>query len=227
METHGGMSGFGGRLRALVSDLPQETPTAAPAAATAATSGAGLGFGGRLRALVSDITQPQPERAPPFRPPQPGRPRGMPAPGRGIPSSMGKPTDDMIRRVAQEEGVEHLVPLIRAIGRQETGDAPVRTSVQDARGYFQVIPPTYKAMMGTLDGIEDAEKNTRAAVRYIRHLERRVGNNPEFIAAGYFSGEGNVTRNGIRNPDRRDANRKSVRDYAREVVARIEREQRQ
>lgn len=213
METQGGIPGLGGRLRALASDvMPAES--AAPAAG-------GMGLGGRLRALASDVLQAQPEQRTPLREPRPGR---MPAPGRGIPSTAGKPTDDMIVRVAREEGVEHLIPLIRAIGRQETGDAPVRTSVQDARGYFQVIPPTYKAMMGTLDGIEDPEQNTRAAVRYIRHLKRRVGNNPEFIAAGYFSGEGNVTAKGIRNPDRRDANGKSVRDYAREVVARIERE---
>ncbi|MBY0436993.1 MAG: lytic transglycosylase domain-containing protein [Burkholderiales bacterium] len=182
------------------------------------------GLGGRLRALVSDVLQPQPEPRTPLREPRPGR---------GIPQTAGQiqrqgarsplhPTDDMIARIAREEGVEELLPLIRAIGRQETGNNPVRTSVQDARGYFQIIPPTYRAMMGTLDGIEDPEQNTRAAVRYIRHLSRRVGNNPEFIAAGYFSGEGNVTRNGIRNPDRRDANKKSVRDYAREVVARIE-----
>ncbi|MCA3116428.1 MAG: lytic transglycosylase domain-containing protein [Rhodocyclaceae bacterium] len=132
------------------------------------------------------------------------------------------PTDDLIVRIAREEGADDLLPTIRAIGRQETGNNPVRTSVQDARGYFQIIPPTYKAMMGTLDGIEDPEQNTRAAVRYIRHLSRKVGNNPELIAAGYFSGEGNVTAQGIRRPERRDANGKRVSDYAREVVARIE-----
>lgn len=211
MEQQGGLptGGLGGRLRALAADVMQ--------APEAGSLGMNPGLGGRLRSLAADVLTVNPQRAPGLREPRPGR-----APGIGIPSAAGKPTDDMIARIAREEGVENLLPIIRAIGRQETGDAPVRTSVQDARGYFQIIPPTYKAMMGTLDGIEDPEQNTRAAVRYIRHLARKVGNNPEFIAAGYFSGEGNVTAQGIRNPDRRDANRKSVRDYAREVVARIE-----
>jgi hypothetical protein len=210
METQVGIPGAAGRLRALVSDvLP------------AGSQAPGMGMGGRLRALVSDVLQANPERAPPLRAPQPGR---MPQPGIGIPSSMGKPTGELIARIAAEEGAEDLLPVIRAIGRQETGDAPVRTSVQNARGYFQVIPGTYKAMMGTEEGMGDPEQNTRAAVRYIKHLARKVGNNPEFIAAGYFSGEGNVTARGIRDPNRRDANGKVTRDYAREVAARIERD---
>jgi soluble lytic murein transglycosylase-like protein len=219
----GGIPGLGGRLRALASDAELDRPQASQALPAESV---GMGLGGRLRALAADVLQANPQRAPPLREPRPGRMQsvgmGIPPGGVGKLSAAGKPTDDMISRIAREEGVDNLLPIIRAIGRQETGDAPVRTSVQDARGYFQIIPPTYKAMMGTLDGIEDPEQNTRAAVRYIRHLARKVGNNPEFIAAGYFSGEGNVTAKGIRNPDRRDANKKSVRDYAREVVARME-----
>lgn len=52
----------------------------------------------------------------------------------------------------------------------------VKTSLKGARGFFQLMPSTYKHYMPdgcSLEDIDDIKCNTIAAARYIKHLQER------------------------------------------------------
>ena len=52
----------------------------------------------------------------------------------------------------------------------------VKTSSKGARGFFQLMPSTYKHYMPdgcSLEDIDDIKCNTIAAARYIKHLQER------------------------------------------------------
>ena len=53
----------------------------------------------------------------------------------------------------------------------------IKTSSKGARGFFQLMPPTYmkfKPESCSLEDIDDIECNTIAAARYIKHLQKRL-----------------------------------------------------
>lgn len=90
--------------------------------------------------------------------------------------------------------------LAWAIMRRESAFAPEVTSVADARGLMQLIPPTAKSIAETLrlppaDPAElyAPEWNIRLGTWYLRALQDRL-NHPTLVAAAYNGGPSSVAR---------------------------------
>jgi hypothetical protein len=129
---------------------------------------------------------------------------------------------DIDQLIAQEQA-QHLSPVIKSIYQQETGGGRnVRRSTDGANGPMQVMPATYKQMMGT-DDVGDPALQTQAGIRYIKHLAELSNDDPAKIAAGYFSGPGNIAKDGptafVR--DHKDGNGKTVSGYVADVTGRL------
>jgi len=124
----------------------------------------------------------------------------------------------------EAEGASHLKPVVEAIYGQESGSGRTNaTSVDGARGGMQVIPATFNRLARDGERIDNPDDNMRVGIRYIKQLGDRFGNDPARIAAGYFSGEGNVATSGDTpyKADRADGNGKRVSSYVQDVLGRI------
>lgn len=129
-----------------------------------------------------------------------------------------------LEAVLKEEGAEHLGSVVDAIYGQESGrGANSKTSVDGARGGMQIIPDTFRRLAKPGESIDNPDDNLRVGVRYIKQLGDKFGNDPARIAAGYFSGEGNVSAAGDQpfKQDRSDGNGKRVSSYVQDVLGRV------
>lgn len=130
--------------------------------------------------------------------------------GRKIQYAVTDPTayDRLIRRTASAHEVDPA--LVKAVMHIESGFNPHAISDKGALGLMQVMPET-----GQRYGAEDLfdpVQNVRAAVLYIRDLQKRFKNNTRLVLAAYNAGENAVTRhNGIPPYD-------ETRDYVRKVI---------
>ncbi|AOY90571.1 hypothetical protein BKK79_01040 [Cupriavidus sp. USMAA2-4] len=107
---------------------------------------------------------------------------------------------------------------------QESGSGTnARTSTDGAIGPMQVMGATFGRFKRGSERVDNPEDNFRVGVRYLKTMADRFGNDPGRLAAGYFSGEGNVSAAGDQpyKEDRRDGNGKSVSSYVRDVLARV------
>lgn len=133
--------------------------------------------------------------------------------------SRGMPSAADVSRRAEELGIDPKFAL--SIFKQESsGNFNERDSNKGAIGGMQVMPGTYKAMMGTTEGMRDPWNNLEAGLRYIAYGQRTLGTkDPALLAAGYHAGyDRKDLKQGI-IPDVSDG-AKRTRDYAREVAAR-------
>lgn len=126
--------------------------------------------------------------------------------------------------ILESEGASDLKPIVSAIYGQESGSGVnPSTSTDGARGPMQVMPATFKRLAREGEVIDNPADNMRVGIRYIKQLGDQFGNDPARIAAGYFSGEGNVAPSGDA-PYRRDhvdGNGKRVSSYVADVLGRI------
>lgn len=127
-------------------------------------------------------------------------------------------------QILEEENAAQLAPVIDAIYGQETGHGTgTATSIDGAQGPMQVMPATFRRFAREGESLDNPEHGFRAGVRYVRALADRFGNDPAKIAAGYFSGEGNVATEGPTawKADRADGNGKRVSSYVADVLKRM------
>src|ERR1700731_2489502 len=81
--------------------------------------------------------------------------------------------------------------VARSIYQQESSAGKnKKTSNVGAVGGMQIKPSTFKAYADKGWDINDDEHNARAAVRYIKALGEKTGNDPKLISVGYYGGEG-------------------------------------
>lgn len=74
----------------------------------------------------------------------------------------------------------------------------VKTSSKGARGFFQLMPSTYRTYMPngcTMEDIDDIKCNTIAAARYIKHLRERF-NHIVLLVKAYNRGGTNFQKHG-------------------------------
>lgn len=132
--------------------------------------------------------------------------------------------NDNLDAILSSEGAEHLAPVVRALYAQETGSGTnARTSTDGARGPMQIMPGTFRQLARPGESIDNPEDNLRVGVRLVKALGDKFNNDPARIAAGYFSGEGNVTPSGdqVIRHDRADGNGKRVSSYVQDVLKRL------
>lgn len=131
----------------------------------------------------------------------------------------------ILDRALEAEGAWELRPVAQAILMQESGArAGIRDSVDGAAGMMQVMPDTFRMVMGNEGDIRNPYDNARAAVRYMKRLNKYAKGDAARIAVGYFSGEGNINTSPDGTPykhDRADGNGKRVSEYQSDVMRRI------
>lgn len=134
----------------------------------------------------------------------------------------GKPVD--FDGIVSQEGADHLKQVIAVIHKQESGSgANARTSTDGARGGMQIMPDTFRRYAKQGERIDNPDDNMRVGVRIIKDLGNKFGNDPARIAAGYFSGEGNVNKSDgpAWKTDHADGNGKRVSSYVGDVLSKL------
>ena len=104
-----------------------------------------------------------------------------------------------LRRIAEEEGLGHLLKYAEPImGNETSGGKNIRRSGDGAMGPMQILPGTFKLHAKPGESIDNNEHSTRAALRYLNEGYKKFGDDPQRLAAGYFSGWGNVPSGGAK-----------------------------
>ena len=95
--------------------------------------------------------------------------------------------NDVIQR-ATELDIDPKLALA-FFSQESSGNWNSKDSPRGARGGMQVMPGTYKSMMGTSAGQEDPWNNMEAGLRYIRYGQDKLNTrDPRLLAAGYHAG---------------------------------------
>lgn len=96
------------------------------------------------------------------------------------------PNVDDVRAAARSKGIDE--DLAAAIFGQESGGrADIGDSPKGAKGGMQVMPATFKQFHPDGDP-ENPWDNLEAGLRYIQYGQKKVGNDPRLLAAGYHQG---------------------------------------
>jgi hypothetical protein len=137
----------------------------------------------------------------------------------GAPRGSMPTADDVVKR-AKQLGVDPNLAL--AFWSQESGrNGNSKDSPKGAVGGFQVMPDTYKGMMGSYVGQRDPWNNMEAGLRYIAYGQKTLGTtDPELLAAGYHAGYDRADLKAGKIPDTSDGMIKTA-DYARQVATRV------
>jgi soluble lytic murein transglycosylase-like protein len=127
-----------------------------------------------------------------------------------IPTSGDHNLDEVIFRVAEQEGVDPR--FIHAVIWQESRYDPTARSQAGAQGLMQLMPATAKRF-GCKD-VNDPTDNITAGTKYLSWLLKRFSGDVALTLAGYNAGEGAVDKyNGIPPFD-------ETRNYVKVISAR-------
>jgi N12 class adenine-specific DNA methylase len=111
-----------------------------------------------------------------------------PAPNTAPSASRSPPTRDDIINLAKQYDVDPNFAL-NIFHLESSGNWNSKDSSKGAVGGMQVMPGTYKMMMGTDAGQRDPWNNATAAMRYIAYGQKTLGTrDPALLAAGYQAG---------------------------------------
>lgn len=131
---------------------------------------------------------------------------------------LGPTRDDIIKR-ARELDVDPNLAL-SFFSQESSGNWDSKDSPKGARGGFQVMPGTYRAMMGTDAGQRDPWNNLEAGIRYIRYGQDTLKTrDPQLLAAGYHAGYDRKDLKAGRIPNTNDG-MITTAAYAKSVAAR-------
>ena len=126
---------------------------------------------------------------------------------------------DIIKR-AQQLDIDPKLAL-SLFSQESSGNWSSKDSPKGAKGGMQVLPGTYRQMMGTDAGQSDPWNNMEAGLRYIRYGQDKLKTrDPAMLAAGYHAGYDHPDLKAGRIPNTNDG-LISTSDYARNMVARV------
>lgn len=151
-------------------------------------------------------------------PQQPAAPASAPA-APAAPSRAAPTRDDLIRR-ATELGIDPKLAL-EIHGLESSSNWNSKDSNKGAVGGMQVMPDTYKMMMGTYAGQRDPWNNMEAGLRYIAYGMKKLGtSDPALLAAGYQSGYDRASLKRGEIPNTTDGGM-TTRAYAARIASRV------
>lgn len=134
-------------------------------------------------------------------------------------------TQDQIDATADRENLSPLQRRVMSalVGQESNNGQNAQTSVDGARGVGQVMPDTFRRYAKPGESIDNAEHNLAVTARIVKDLGAKFGDDPAKIAAGYFSGDGNVNagQGSAWREDRADGNGKRVSNYVADVLKRV------
>lgn len=151
----------------------------------------------------------------------------MPAPKQATPAPENStprrpaPTAEDIARRATELGIDPALPL--AIWGVESGsNFNSRDSYKGAAGGMQVMPDTYKMVMGSYSGQRDPWNNMEAGLRYIAYGQKTLGTkDPALLAAGYHAGYDRKDLKAGQIPQNIGDGLMKTKDYAAKVAGKV------
>ena len=114
--------------------------------------------------------------------------------------------------------------LARSIYTQESaGGKDTRTSHAGAAGHMQMMPATFNQFADPGWDIRNPSHNRRAAMRYIKHLNKVSGGNIRSTAGGYYGGEGAIRADGSLKTfrDKKNSSFPNTQEYADQVMKRM------
>lgn len=127
--------------------------------------------------------------------------------------------------VAPAPSSDDSTAVANAIWGQESGGRPTSaTSVNGARGGWQIIPSTFAQYAQPGEDISNPEHNEKVGRRIVADLYEKSGRDPARTAVGYFSGPGNIAPAGSATPwleDRADGNKFRTSAYVQGVLGRL------
>jgi len=131
---------------------------------------------------------------------------------------------DLLGAALEAEGITDpaTINLIRSIYAQESSSGQdARVSPAGARGGMQVMPATFREMMGPDADIDDPITNLRAGSRYAKQMLKQADGDPRLAAAAYYGGPDEIAklRAGIDTNAPQDGF-PSVAEYADQIVNR-------
>lgn len=140
------------------------------------------------------------------------------------PKAPGKTLDpSTVASIAASEGLTPTQTKVLAalLGQESSNGANAVTSIDGARGAGQIMPATFKQYARAGESIDNPQHNLAVMARIVKDLGARTGDDPAKIAAGYFSGPGNIGTDTPYKQDRADSNGKRVSSYVTDVLARL------
>ena len=126
---------------------------------------------------------------------------------------------------SSEGGADPSDAVANAIYAQESGSgANPSTSVDGAKGGFQIMPATFAQYAKPGESIDNPADNQAVGRRIVQDLYTKSGGDAARTAAGYFSGPGNMAPAGAATPyvrDAADGNGKTTSSYVSDVMSRL------
>lgn len=158
-------------------------------------------------AMPAPSAEPEPKQA-------------APAPQNSTPRRPAPTAEDIARR-ATELGIDPALPL--AIWGVESGsNFNSRDSYKGAAGGMQVMPDTYKMVMGSYSGQRDPWNNMEAGLRYIAYGQKTLGTkDPALLAAGYHAGYDRKDLKAGQIPQNIGDGLMKTKDYAAKVAGKV------
>ena len=151
---------------------------------------------------------------------EPAPKQAAPAPQNSTPRRPAPTAEDIARR-ATELGIDPALPL--AIWGVESGsNFSSRDSYKGAVGGMQIMPDTYKMMMGSYSGQRDPWSNMEAGLRYIAYGQKALGTkDPALLAAGYHAGYDRKDLKAGQIPQNIGDGLMKTKDYAAKVAGKV------
>lgn len=151
---------------------------------------------------------------------EPAPKQAAPAPENSTPRRPAPTAEDIARR-ATELGIDPALPL--AIWGVESGsNFNSRDSYKGAAGGMQVMPDTYKMVMGSYSGQRDPWNNMEAGLRYIAYGQKTLGTkDPALLAAGYHAGYDRQDLKAGQIPQNIGDGLMKTKDYAAKVAGKV------
>lgn len=105
--------------------------------------------------------------------------------------------DEIIKKYAEKYQVDYT--LIKSVIAQESSfDEKAYNKGSGASGLMQLLPSTYKEIMGKSDAsdIMNPESNIEAGTKYLSLMLKKYKGDKESALASYYAGSNNVDKNG-------------------------------